>query len=82
MDNVVEFALFSIPDAPNNFLLLRVVDDNATHYMDAKGMWTVLPDLDGDEEAWDFLTDPENLPVFVASPNAEAEDATPAAETQ
>lgn len=40
----IEFVIFSIEEHPNKFLLVRLADQMATHYLNPVGMWEAMPE--------------------------------------
>ncbi len=40
------FIQYRLTEWPTKFLMVRCVDDMATHYMNPKGMWIAWPDDD------------------------------------
>lgn len=44
----VTFIQYKMEDIPGRFLLVRCVNDYATHWMNHEGVWVALPEDDSD----------------------------------
>jgi hypothetical protein len=74
MTEDVEFLMFTVEEYPDKFMLIRVVENLATHYLDPFGVWVAWPDNDEQSEhIFTRLVKNGTLPKFAPT---EVEDAT------
>ena len=73
MTEDVEFLMFTVEEYPDKFMLIRVVEGLATHYLDPFGIWVAWPDNDEQSEhIFTRLVKNGTLPKFAP---VEVEDA-------